>query len=400
MSKLEPRQIKAAAETLSDWIIARRREFHQCPELMYQESETSALIRKNLDELGIKWQYPFAETGIVGIIGAGNGPCVAIRADIDALPVNEENDSGFCSKNPGIMHACGHDCHIAMLLGAAKILKEHETELPGSVKLIFQPAEEGGAGADRMCKEGALQNPEVKKIFGMHVWASHQTGKIVGNSGTVLAAVSNFEVTLSGRGGHGASPHNCIDPIVCSAKIITELQSIVARETDPFSPAVVTVGSIHGGEAANVIPETVKFSGTIRSLTLVGLKTLQSRVEEMIKGIAAINRCSTEINYPLPDFPPTVNDPECWALGKSVAEELVGKNNVELIGPAMGGEDFAFYQQLIPGCFAFLGVKDKNAATAYGLHHPRFQPDESALHLGSAWYAAVAVAALQELRQS
>lgn len=388
--------IKHEAEEISDWIIDLRRRFHQIPELMYQEVETGRLIRQVLDELGIRWQHPVGITGVVGFIGSGSEPCVAIRADMDALPVEEGNEVPYRSQIPGRMHACGHDCHIAMLLGAARILKQHEAEIKGTVKLIFQPAEEGGAGAEKMCNEGVLNYPQVEKIFGLHVWASHQAGKIVGNAGTVLAAVSNFSISVKGRGGHGASPHNCIDPVVCSAKMIVELQTIVARESDPFEPAVITIGSIHGGEAANVIPEMVELAGTIRSLSLEGLKKLQQRVEQIVQGIALANRCSANITYPLPDFPPTVNDAECWQLAREVAEELVGKENVELIGPAMGGEDFAFYQQLIPGCFAFLGVKNAKIEPHFGLHHPKFQPDESVLFIGSAWYATMASLAISE----
>lgn len=388
--------IKHQAYEISEWIIELRRRFHQTPELMYQEVETSRIIREILDELDIRWQYPVGITGVVGFIGNGSKPCVAIRADMDALPITEENDTDYCSHIPGRMHACGHDCHIAMLLGAARVLKQHEAEIKGTIKLIFQPAEEGGAGAEKMINEGVLSYPQVARIFGMHVWASLPAGKIAGNSGTILAGVSNFLATVKGRGGHGASPHNCIDPVVCTAKIITELQTIVSRETDPFEPAVVTIGSIQGGEAANVIPETVDFSGTIRSLTNEGLKKLRQRVEEVIETIAAANKCTVTISSPLVDYPATINDENCWKLAKNVAEKLVGRKNIELIGPAMGGEDFSFYQQQIPGCFAFLGVGDQNAPEYYGLHHPKFQPDESVLAIGAAWYATVGRIALAE----
>src|SRR5580700_12252415 len=228
------------AREIAEWIVTLRRQIHRHPELMYQEVKTSQLVRDTLDQLQIPYKYPLAETGVVATLGDGKGPCVALRADMDALPIHEETDVPFRSEVDHKMHACGHDCHTAMLLGAARLLKSHESELRGTVKLLFQPAEEGGAGADRMCQEGALEGPKVERIFGLHVYPGMTTGTVAGNPGVILAATGAFEVTIKGKGGHGAMPHTTIDPITCVAKMIVELHTIVSRETNPFSPTVVT----------------------------------------------------------------------------------------------------------------------------------------------------------------
>jgi amidohydrolase len=383
------------AKDIAEWIVALRRQIHRHPELMYEEVQTSQLVRDTLDQLHISYKYPLATTGVVATLGSGDGPCVALRADMDALPIHEETDVPFRSEIDNKMHACGHDCHTAMLLGAARLLKNHESELRGTVKLIFQPAEEGGAGADRMCQEGVLEGPNVERIFGLHVFPAMTTGTVAGNPGIILAATGAFEVTLKGKGGHGAMPHTTIDPISCVAKVIVELQTIVSRETNPFSPTVVTVGSVHGGDAPNVIPETVKLSGTFRSLSSSGLATVKQRIEEIVRGIAATNRCTVTITYEC-DYPPTVNDESSWALARKAAETIVGATNIHPMEPILGGEDFSFYQQRIPGCFSFLGVSAADWETRHSVHHPKFKVDEQALPLGAAWHTQMAFDALAE----
>jgi IAA-amino acid hydrolase len=246
-----------------------------------------------------------------------------------------------------------------------------------------------------MCQEGALEGPKVERIFGLHVFPGMTTGTVAGNPGIILAATGAFEVTVKGKGGHGAMPHTTIDPITCVAKVIVEIQTIVSRETNPFSPTVVTVGSIHGGDAPNVIPETVKLSGTFRSLSMSGLATVKQRIEEIVRGIATTNRCTATFSYEC-DYPPTVNDESSWALARKAAEAIVGAANIHPMEPILGGEDFSFYQQRIPGCFSFLGVSAPDWATRHSVHHPKFKVDEESLPIGAAWHTQMAFDALAE----
>ncbi len=396
--QLRGKSVLAHAAKLSDWITGIRRELHQYPELMYEEVKTGAVVRRTLDELGIAYKYPIATTGIVATLGDGKGPCVALRADMDALPIHEEADVAFRSKVDGKMHACGHDCHTAMLLGAARLLKERESEVHGTVKFFFQPAEEGGAGGDRMCAEGALNNPDVQRIFGIHVWPYLPVGAIGSRTGVFLAAAGVLEITVNGRGGHAAMPHTTIDPVATAAKIICELQTIVSREVDPLEPAVISVTMVHGGDAHNVIPQSVKMSGTVRSLTLAGLRFLQQRVREVAGQVAAANRCEAVVDFPGNDYPPVLNDEACWGSARSMAKEMLGESAVLELPPVMGGEDFAFYTQRVPGVFIVLGVKQDGDGPVYGVHHPLFTANEKALPFGAALHASYALKSLAELR--
>ncbi|MCP2507464.1 MAG: amidohydrolase [Candidatus Thalassarchaeaceae archaeon] len=386
------------AKEIKPWIIEKRREIHRHPELMYEEFVTSKLVQDTLTELNIPFQKDIAITGVVGTIGNGNGPCVALRADMDALPIHEETDIEFKSKIDGKMHACGHDCHTAMLLGAARILKENEDTIEGTIKLIFQPAEEGGAGGKMMRDEGVLKNPDVQQIFGLHVAGQLPTGMLASRDGTLLAAAGSLKIIVKGNGGHAAAPHNTRDPVITGSKIVVELQTIISRELNPLEPGVISVTMINGGDACNVIPSKLEIQGTIRSLTLEGLSTLQKRVKEISEAIAIANRCEAEVIFPGHDYPPTVNSSTCWNLGKSVGKDILGDDKVIEMPPIMGGEDFAFYTQEIPGCFAFLGVSNPEINATYDVHHPMFKVDEEALPLGAAIHVNCALESLERLR--
>ncbi|MFL2941060.1 MAG: hypothetical protein BEU01_03380 [Marine Group III euryarchaeote CG-Epi4] len=390
-------KIKDESKSISDWIIKIRRELHEHPELMYEEFKTSELIRRELDKLDIPYRHPIAETGVLASIGNGEGPCVALRADMDALPIHEETEVPFRSKNDGKMHACGHDCHVSMLLGAAKLLKDKESEINGTVKLLFQPAEEGGAGGKLMREEGALESPDVERIFGLHVWPQMPTGQIGSREGTFLAATSFLDLTIKGVGGHAAVPHLTRDPVLTSAQVITNLQSIISREIDPLDSGVVSISAIHGGQAANVIPSEVKILGTLRSLTMEGLKTLQKRVKKISENIAEAHECEAIVEYPGNDYPPTVNDSEMWEFAKGIGIEMLGEENVSDLDAVMGGEDFAYYTEKVKGCFVVLGMNNPEIDATYSVHHPMFKADEDALHIGTALHAIFALKSLEEL---
>ena len=396
---MQTSKIISEAKEIQSWIVEKRRTIHRHPELMYEEFETSKLVQKTLSDLDITFEKDIAITGVVGIVGNGAGPCVALRADMDALPIHEETDIDFKSKIDGKMHACGHDCHTAMLLGAARLLKENEEEINGTIKLIFQPAEEGGAGGKMMRDQGVLQNPKVEQIYALHVAGTMPMGTLASREGTLLAGTSTVKIIVKGNGGHAAAPHHTIDPVVTGSKIIVELQTIISRELSPLESGVISITMTKAGNACNVIPSTMELEGTIRSLTLEGILKLQTRVKEVAESIAIANRCKAEVTFPGNDYPPTINDAECWNLGKSAAIEILGDAQVAEMGPIMGGEDFAYYTQEIPGCFSFLGVGNTEIDAVYDVHHPMFKVDEEALPLGVAIHVNSALKALKSLRE-
>ena len=390
--------LRDEAHALQKWIVQIRRQLHRFPELMYEEVKTSELVRRTLDELKIPYRHPIAETGVLATLGTGSGPCVALRADMDALPIQEESDVDFRSEHEGKMHACGHDCHTAMLLGAARLLKQGEREIDGTIKLIFQPAEEGGAGGLRMRDQGILEDPPVQRIFGLHVWPQLPQGDFGSKAGPFLAATSHIEIEVHGRGGHAAMPHLTVDPVVAAAKIITEIQTIISRELDPLDSGVVSITAVHGGSAFNVIPETVHLRGTARALSMESLVNLKQRVMEIASHVASAHRCEATVAFPGNDYPPTVNDAECWGVARELAAELTGDEHVVELPAVMGGEDFAYYTEQVPGCFVALGVGNEQQGATFGLHHPRFKVDEDSLPLGSALHVAFAMKSLKQLR--
>ena len=395
---MEISEIASQSKEIHQWIVEKRRTIHRHPELMYEEFETSKLVQNTLKELEIPYKKDIAITGVVGTIGNGNGPCIALRADMDALPIHEETDIDFKSEIDGKMHACGHDCHTAMLLGAARVLKENEHKINGTIKLIFQPAEEGGAGGKMMREQGVLLEPKVQQIFALHVAGTIPVGTLASKEGTLLAATSSIKILVKGKGGHAAAPHHTNDPVVTGSKIVVELQTLVSRELNPLEPGVISITMANAGSAFNVIPSTMELQGTIRSLTIEGVTNLQKRVKEVAQSIALANRCEAEVSFPGNDYPPTINDVGCWQLGKSAAKEILGEENlIEMPDPIMGGEDFAYYTEEVPGCFSFLGVGNPDIDAVYDVHHPMFKVDETALSLGTAIHVNTALKALENL---
>ncbi|MFA4646453.1 amidohydrolase [Pyrococcus kukulkanii] len=370
------------AEKIKEQIIEWRRDFHMHPELGFEEERTSRIVEEHLREWG--YRIKRVGTGIIADIGEGE-KTIALRADMDALPIQEENDVPYKSKIPGKMHACGHDAHTAMLLGAAKIIAEHSDELKNRVRLIFQPAEEGGNGALKMIEGGALEG--VNAIFGLHVWAELDSGIVGIREGPFLAGVGRFLARIVGKGGHGAAPQYTIDPIPAVADTILALQRIVAREVDPLESAVVTVGRVQGGTAFNVIPEFVELEGTFRFFTNELGEFLKSRIVEIIENTAKAHRCKADVKADILG-PPTINDKEMAEFVRRVAKDI--GLNVGEVRKTLGGEDFAFYLQKVPGAFIALGIRNEEKGIVYPHHHPKFDVDEDVLHLGTALEVALA----------
>lgn len=395
MTVAPPTLLREADEILPG-VVADRRYFHEHPELGYQEFETSRIVAERLRGLGFDAvQTGIATTGVVGILnGSKPGKVVALRADMDALPILEENDVEYRSKTDGVMHACGHDAHTAILLGAARVLASKRDEFAGTIKFIFQPAEEGGGGARNMVNEGVLENPTVDAAFGLHVSQFTPAGWIQARDGAQLAGADGFKITVTGKGGHGAQPHLTIDPIVTGAQIVSALQTIVSRNVDPILPGVVTVGSFNGGKAANVIPSVVEMTGTTRSVTPEQREMMNNRVRELATGIGTAMRAEVEVTFGS-GAGPTVNTPEMAQLVRAVAAEVVGEDRVITGDMISASEDFGEFTRVVPGAFFFLGTRNEEKGLTGNHHHPKFDIDEDPMAIGVAMMASVALRFLQ-----
>lgn len=395
---------------LDAWLRETRRMIHMRPELMCEEHHTSELVQKHLTELGVSFRKgvggdgrplymspetieragikTFPTTGGTGVLGEvrgtrgkDEGKFVLLRADMDALPIEEVNDTPYKSRNAGKMHACGHDLHTTILLGVAEVLAGMTDTFDGTVKLMFQPGEEGAGGAAAMINDGILENPAVDAAFALHVTSELTPGNVSLGAGPHAAAADFFEVHVTGKGGHAAFPHTTVDTTLVAAHIVIALQTLVARELDPLETAVVTVGAFHAGTVGNVIPQTATLTGTVRTYKPEVRDFLEQRMSEIAATIAQAFRATAETVY-LRGYPPMVNDLEMTAFARSVAEEILGDDHVHDGKPIMAGEDLAFVLNKVPGCMLSLGVGNPERGLIYPPHHPRFDADEDALAVG------------------
>ncbi len=375
--------IKRECSLLFDEAVALRRDFHRHPELGFREVRTSGIVAEKLRECGLEVTMGVNKTGVVGLLrGPQPGKTVLLRADMDALPVSEENDCDYRSEVDGVMHACGHDAHTAMLLMAAKILSKHRDGISGNIKFVFQPSEEyATGGAQGMISEGVMENPHVDAVFGQHVWSSVPFGKIGVRPGPLMASPDAFTITIRGKGGHGSAPHLGTDALVIGAHVVLALQTLVSREIDPLNPAVVSIGTFTSGTVMNAIPSQASMTGTIRLVDPVLRKEMPNKIERIVKGVCEAFRGEYSFEY-IHEYPPTINDPQMTELAKQAAEEVVGEGNVIDPGITMSAEDFSYFLQEAPGSFLFLGIANPDKGIDKNNHHPQFDIDEDALPLG------------------
>jgi amidohydrolase len=374
--------LDALVEEVSEEVVAWRRYLHRNPELSFQEEETARFVYETLQTFGntLELSRPTPTSVVARLIGAKPGPTLAIRADIDALPIEEENDFEFVSRNPGVMHACGHDGHTAMLLGTAKILSEMRDRIRGEVRFLFQHAEElYPGGAQQMVDEGVMEGVDV--VIGTHLWAPLEIGKIGVAYGAMMGSPDTFWITIKGKGGHGAMPHQAVDSIAIGAQVVTNLQHVVSRNTDPIDDVVVSVTKFTGGTTHNVIPGCVEMLGTVRTLDPEVRKKVPELMERVVKGITEAHGASYEFKYQF-GFRPVVNDEEVTRAIVEAVQEVFGEETLELVRPNLGGEDFSALQQAAPGTFFWVGAGNKEKGITYPHHHPRFTIDEDALPYG------------------
>ena len=370
-----------------DLIIRLRRDLHKIPEVAYTEEKTSAYIVDYLEGKGFEVTKGIAKTGVVALLPlSGPGKTLLVRSDIDALPVEEETGLPFASEHPGVMHACGHDAHMAMVLGAATILKKIGKDLKGNIKFVFQPAEEGPGGAKPMIEEGVMENPHVDYAVGCHLWPAIPEGTVGVRAGRLLAAMDRFDLKILGKGGHGAMPHLCVDALEVGTQVVGALQRIVSRQMNPLTPTVVTVGSFHAGTTFNIIPGVAEMCGTTRTFDREVWQSWPERMERIIKGVCEAMGADYELKYSQ-GYPPLVNDEWMTEVVRQCAVEAVGEEKVVEPEPTMGGEDMAFFLEKAKGCFYFLGVGREGG---FPLHNSKFTFNERVLLTGVEMYCRIA----------
>jgi len=389
-------EIIKAAERYHQEMITWRRQFHQHPELGFQEAETAAYIVAVLTKLGLEVESGIAKTGVVATLRSGKpGKTIALRADMDALPVLEQNEVPYRSQNQGVMHACGHDAHMAIVLGAAAVLTELKEQLVGNIKFIFQPAEEGAegtfGGAKPMIEAGVLQNPEVAHVLGAHVWPGLPVGTAAIKEGPVMASSTGWDLTVTGKGGHGAVPHLSIDSIAIASQIVVALQQIVSRTCNPMEPAVFTVGQFNAGTRHNIIAETAELSGTLRTFNRATKERILKLAADIASNIAAPFGATCNFRTKVGGVDPTVNDAQLAAKVIASAHTILGEGKViTKFDSSMGGEDFSYFDQAVPSCYFFIGVSS-DKVDPFPIHHGRFDIDEKALYYGALVFAQATV---------
>jgi len=373
-------------------VVEIRRDLHMHPELGFEEVRTAAIVADRLKRLGYQVRTNVGETGVVGVLRTKRpGRTVLLRADMDGLPIQEESGLPFASTNAGKMHACGHDGHVAILLGAAQMIAERSDAINGTIVLCFQPAEEGKGGARAMIADGVLDDPHVDAVYGLHLLSQAPSGVIRVRPGPVMASSDSIGVVIHGKGGHGAAPHETIDPICAAAHFITAVQTVVSRKIEPIEPAVVTIGSIHGGTIHNVIPDDVKMLGTVRSFSPDVREQMKPRIEAVLRGACEAHGATYDYDYEW-RYPVTANDPREAAFVRALAARHVGADRSQDMKPTMGAEDFSFMLEERPGCFFFLGTQ-YDAKTSAPHHNARFAIDEAALETGVRMMVALALEA-------
>jgi amidohydrolase len=384
-------QVKEVVQKHREQIVGIRRELHQIPELAYTEQKTSAAVADHLKRAGLEVRSGVARYGVVGLLRTERpGPALMIRADMDALPLTEQTGLSFSSTHAGAMHACGHDAHMAMVLGAALVLGQINDRLKGNIKFIFQPAEEGPGGAKPMIEEGVMENPRVDYAVGCHLWPGSPEGTIGVKAGTIMAAMNRFDIRIVGSEGHGAMPHLCVDALEVGTQVVNALQRIVSRHMNPLKPTVVSVGTFHAGKAFNIIPGEAELSGTTRTFDLEIWNSWESRMRKILQGVCDSMGARFELHFEF-GYPPTINDPFMSDLVRRCAAEVVGPDKIFEPEPTMGGEDMSYYLQRAKGCFFFLGVGRPGGAP---LHNAKFDFNEDVLLLGVETYCRIALGLL------